>query len=620
MTNLHSAPSNDANDANDAIDAACSVYCNSTLLQAVQMRQIFNDSKTFVDMPMLSDPSVVLTSFRALIDTAGGEVQNVTNSQLLDFVNTNFAAAGSDFDPWTPTDWNPSPALIAAVQQANTSEAAVYAPWAASLNSLWLSLGRKLAPDVAVSPQRHSYIPMLYPTIVPGGRFRESYYWDSFFIVQGLLSCDMHLTALNLIRNLLSDVETFGFVPNGGRIYYLDRSQPPMLACMIDRYQQYIEDASPALSSDIDGTGLTLMQFLNNTAFPLLKREHDWWMDPVTGHTVNVNATTTDASSPAQQQQYTLNRYYSHAAIPRPESYYEDVESAQPLEECEEGDEIGCQAYFYRAIRAGAESGWDFSSRWGVQSKNTSQIATSEVVPVDLNSIMYKQETILSSLALYLGNVGDSERYSRLARNRKDAMYSILYVPDEHKWQDYNSSSSSSALSVGITSISSWFPLWAGLVSNDSLHTLYNCTTTDFVDALLSSSLVQVGGVATTLQNTGQQWDYPNAWPPLVYFTIEGLRNVAKLDVDSSDSDFPRTSLAQEVADNITSACLLYICPCLCPCRSHSLTLTPHPPHYTQVLGCRRTTLPSRPLGTCTKSTTASSWEKGVVVGSMCLK
>ena len=86
MTNLHSAPSNDANDANDAIDAACSVYCNSTLLQAVQMRQIFNDSKTFVDMPMLSDPSVVLTSFRALIDTAGGEVQNVTNSQLLDFV------------------------------------------------------------------------------------------------------------------------------------------------------------------------------------------------------------------------------------------------------------------------------------------------------------------------------------------------------------------------------------------------------------------------------------------------------------------------------------------------------------------------------------------------------
>jgi len=69
--------------------------------------------------------------------------------------------------------------------------------------------------------------------VIPGGRFRESYYWDSYWIVLGLLACDMKETARGLVQNLLDDVANFGFVPNGGRIYYLNRSQPPLLSEMV---------------------------------------------------------------------------------------------------------------------------------------------------------------------------------------------------------------------------------------------------------------------------------------------------------------------------------------------------------------------------------------------------
>lgn len=80
---------------------------------------------------------------------------------------------------------------------------------------------------------RYSIIRRSLPFIIPGGRFRESYYWDSYWIVLGLLACDMEVTAQGLVRNLLDDVSTYGFVPNGGRIYYLNRSQPPLLSDMV---------------------------------------------------------------------------------------------------------------------------------------------------------------------------------------------------------------------------------------------------------------------------------------------------------------------------------------------------------------------------------------------------
>jgi len=66
-------------------------------------------------------------------------------------------------------------------------------------------------------------LPLPHPTVVPGDRFRETYYWDSLWVVQGLLVSGMHSTAKGVVGNLMHLLATLGHVPNGARAYYLTR-------------------------------------------------------------------------------------------------------------------------------------------------------------------------------------------------------------------------------------------------------------------------------------------------------------------------------------------------------------------------------------------------------------
>eukprot|EP00605_Chrysophyceae_sp_TOSAG23-4_P000626 GSChrysophyteH1.ASY1.ANO1.705.1 assembled CDS len=452
-----------------AVESACAVYCNGTLLRMVQMKRIFNDSKTFVDMPMKRDPADILSSFDDIL-----------------------AQTSSDFKQWTPSDFSIIPKFL---------------------------INLRKHENTPLAPQRHSLLPMLYPTIVPGGRFRESYYWDSYFIMRGLLVCDMHQTALNLVRNLLHNVALLGFVPNGQRVYYLDRSQPPLLSAMV--------------TADIDGDGLSLGEFLKY-AYPLLQTEYEWWMDEDNGHLVSVST-------------YQLNRYFSNSTIPRPESYWEDETSADPLDSCQIGPvRPGCKEFFFRSIRAGAESGWDFSSRWGAREAVTS-IATIDIIPVDLNSILYEVEANLASLAERLAMDLDKQKYIQLAERRKEAIYAVFWTgsgekadSQPYRWLDYNITSGQ--LSIAIEAVSSFAPLWTGLVSNETLHE-YDFYTSDVLQSFQQSSLVKQGGIATTSMDTGQQWDFPNAWPPLVFIVTESMNRLASPSLPPTKSIATNISL-----------------------------------------------------------------------------
>ena len=53
-------------------------------------------------------------------------------------------------------------------------------------------------------------------------------YWDSFFIVEGLIKSELFSVVNSTLQNFMDEIERFGFIPNGGRIYYLNRSQPPL--------------------------------------------------------------------------------------------------------------------------------------------------------------------------------------------------------------------------------------------------------------------------------------------------------------------------------------------------------------------------------------------------------
>ena len=162
------------------------------------------------------------------------------------------------------------------------------------------------------------------PFIVPGGRFREVYYWDSYWIIRGLLHCGMKDTARGMIDNMFYLLEHLSYVPNGGRIYYT-RSQPPLLALMVDTYVEMTGDTAWAL-----------------TKLDLLVQEWNYWLEH---HSV-------------QFEGHKMFRYYSQEATPRPESYREDMNLVSHLQD------TGHKERVWRELRSAAESGWDFSSRY----------------------------------------------------------------------------------------------------------------------------------------------------------------------------------------------------------------------------------------------------------------
>jgi alpha,alpha-trehalase len=512
------------------ISRACMIYCEGSVLQSVQLSGIFNDSKTFVDMPMIYEPEVVMENYNLIPDKS-----NV--SQLQDFLNNNFLDAGEDLLTWIPLDYQEYPPLYSQIPDTYP-----YKTWFLDINNLWPTLGRVVSDEVTDHPEMHSFLPRNYPMIVPGGRFRESYYWDSYWIIRGLLVCNMNVSSYYIIQNLLDDVNNFGFVPNGGRIYYLDRSQPPLLSEMVlTYYRKMLADPNILFNQN---NRYNLNEFLID-AYNTLEKEYRFWMNETNGHLVTLPDPTNSSSI------VYLNRYFSNYTSPRPESYLEDyrnsgADSSKPIEEVNN---------FYHSVRAGAETGWDFSSRWILGYYNITDIDTVNVIPIELNAFMYKFEVNLAKLSVavaFLTGGGNESTiyYAQAAKRRYQAIQTYLWDNSSFHWRDFNISSSGfvQPLVDNYTSIAYWLPMWAGIfpipasVQSD-LDDLLNSevwkqinsqegsyspdvdetVSQSLLNSLLESNLIQVAGILATTLNTGQQWDSPNSWPPLVSLTIEGL-------------------------------------------------------------------------------------------------
>jgi len=148
----------------DPYQTACTVFCHGPLLEAVQAARLWNDSKTFVDMPLTVDPPDVLEAFAAAFPNGAA---GASRSALASFVSNYFTTAGSDTALWVPTDYTASPGTLSSITNATLYSFALH------LNDLWLQLGRRFQPSVRDWPQRFSLVWQPYPMIVPGGRFLE---------------------------------------------------------------------------------------------------------------------------------------------------------------------------------------------------------------------------------------------------------------------------------------------------------------------------------------------------------------------------------------------------------------------------------------------------------------
>ncbi len=317
------------------------------LFVAVQMGGVFPDSKTFVDCTAKFPAAQINANYQAAIKN-----ENVNWS---DFVKENF-----EIPPSISSDFKSDPTKTAAEH----------------VTSLWPVLTRKADKNSELS----TLIPLPKDYIVPGGRFREVYYWDSYFTMLGLVEDGEFEMIENILDNFAHLIKTIGHIPNGNRVYYQTRSQPPFFSQMVklladekgdEVYQKYAD---------------------------ALKKEYQFWMNR-SGEGVAFEHTV-------QTEMGILNRYYDKGDNPRQESYIEDYELVQ---ENKGGEKM------YRDLRSGAESGWDYSSRWFADGQNMGTIETTDILPLDLNALLYGLEEILADL-----ETPDSEFAKRLQASMKN--------------------------------------------------------------------------------------------------------------------------------------------------------------------------------------------------------
>lgn len=443
------------------------------LFEQVQLQQVFKDGKTFADAEARKDPATILEEYQSAKDSPTFSLRAFVEERFLvpQAAATNFSTAkGEDIRR--------------------------------HIEQLWSVLSR--AP--MASTARSTTLSLPAPFVVPGGRFREMYYWDSYFTMLGLEVSNRHDLTLGMLENFASLIERYGFIPNGTRSYYLSRSQPPMFALMV------------VLAAEKDGDAV-LLKYL-----PALEREYEFWMDGAdTLQGVNAYRRVVRLPSGA-----VLNRYWDDRATARDESFREDVEVARRANRP--------PADVYRDLRAAAESGWDFSSRWFADGKSLHTIQTTSLVPADLNSLLYELELTIAKGCRAAQRRDCVRQMTGRAKARQAAIQRFLWDPTRGAFMDYNwrEGKTSSVLSAATA-----YPLFVGLATAAQARK---------VSMTLREQLLMPHGLASTLNVTGQQWDQPNGWAPLQWIAIEGVRRFG-------DATLAETIASRWIAENLRVYC-----------------------------------------------------------------
>jgi alpha,alpha-trehalase len=423
------------------------------LFEEVQLQNILGDGKTFPDcIPKRSLEEIHQDYLNQ---------KNQASFELKKFVLDNFEL----------------PKVPATEYKSDTTKSATE-----HINALWDVLKR--LPDEAGG----SIIPLPHPYIVPGGRFREIYYWDSYFTMLGLKVSGRTDLIQNMVDNFAHLIETVGYIPNGNRTYYLGRSQPPFFSLMVKLLSELKKNA--------------LAHYL-----PYLEKEYKCWIRSENLSEKN-NAQHRVVRLPDGSL---LNRYWDENATPRPESFKEDVELTHHAIQKPES--------LYRNIRAAAESGWDFSSRWFKEENSFATIHTTEIIPVDLNCLLYHLEVVLADAFLEVGNNGESIKFHNLSDARKEAIKKYCWNEESGFFFDYDFVAQKQKQSLTLAAA---FPLFFQVATHEQAKA---------VQRILKDKFLKPGGLTTTLLHSGQQWDAPNGWAPLQWIAYRGLVNYGMEDL-----------------------------------------------------------------------------------------
>lgn len=450
---VHSVPSTEVLASSAAAVSTAPLYQPDLdipeLFARAQMEMIFPDSKTFVDAVPNKKPVDIMALYNSEKDKP--------DFDLKAFVEAHFTL--------------PEPLPVTEVKDEGDM--------LTHLKAHWVNLLR--------NPQKTSdystLIQVPNPYIVPGGRFREMFYWDSYFTLVGLLQSEQDKLALDMIDNFAYLLDQHGYIPNGNRTYFLSRSQPPFFAAMLQLYAQ---------KHGIE----SIVKYL-----PHLQKEYAFWMD---NQAENLVASQSGKHLVVLENGDYFNRYYGSRDVPRAEAFNKEATWAETMN-------VADKPLFFRNLRAACESGWDFSSRWFADGKNKSTIHTMDIIPVDLSSLLYSLEKTLADLAQHQKQKELADFYMARAEKRKALIQQYHYDAATGTYQDYNYVTGKP---TGRLSIAMAYPLFVGAATPESAS---------HVAAVIEEKFLKSGGVVTTLVDSGEQWDYPNGWAPMQYIAVQGL-------------------------------------------------------------------------------------------------
>lgn len=253
------------------------------------------------------------------------------------------------------------------------------------------------------------------------------------------------------------------------------------------------------------------------------------------------------------------NRYDVDNNQPRPESFREDWQQVNNGTYYAANGKVTTVAnktqeekdFQFRNLASGAESGWDFSSRFlrnpGAANADTdfplASLNIVNIIPVDLNAILYWNEVTIASFHASVGNASAANIWEDKARTRSEAMNALMWNEQSATYFDYNLTSGSPQSFTARDADA--LPLETRLAPANESQTAFNVAqilpfltgaarpgiknspatvrrafqrVSDYLDT-------RQGGISATNYRTSQQWDQPNVWPPLMQMIMEGLLN-----------------------------------------------------------------------------------------------
>ncbi len=423
------------------------------LFDVVQRQRVYDDGKTFTDLVPRGRMKAIQREYVLAKDDP--------NFDLREFVNRHFY----EFEPHKSAAFAADPTR----------------PVSEHIHMLWKHLEKRNRLN------RGSLIALPYSYIVPGGRFSEQFYWDTYFIMRGLAIHGQWRMVENMLKNYTFMIRKFGYIPTANRTYFLSRSQPPFFSYMVK------------LLASHKGRTRTLAEYL-----PYMLAEYRFWMKG------RIKLTKTEHKAYLRIAQMPngmfLNRYYDNKMKPRPESQLEDKVTAKKAHG-RDADRL------YLHLRAAAESGWDFSSRWFTDPKDISSIHTADIIPVDLNCLLYHLEQTLAETYRLIKNPLLARKFQAKAEQREKAIQTYCWDEKEQFFVDYNFHHEQP---TGQLTLAALFPLYVRIATKEQA---------DAVARRIEKDFLKKGGLVSSLVDNGEQWDAPNGWAPLQLIAIEGLRH-----------------------------------------------------------------------------------------------